>query len=575
MKQLLVLLVLFSTALSSPVRGQETVLPTPSTAAAQNPAPAQAEKEKDWQEHVDDWFGKALTEVGHYPFYNVLRWPWLAPEGPKNDDGDPIVTDADGVPVISPQRAPVIRSVPAVVLWLIIAAVLFTVRFRFVNIRMFKHAIACVAGRFSDPNDQGEVTHFQALSSALSATVGLGNIAGVAIAISIGGPGATFWMILAGLLGMTLKFTECTLGQLFRTIDDDGRVSGGPMHYLYTGLKEKSVLLMPLGAVLSVVFMIFCIGGSMAGGNAFQVNQSLGILKSQVPFFKDHSWVYGAIMAFFVAIVIIGGFRRIATTASKIVPLMCTIYVVSATCIIIAHIASVPSAFGSILNGAFNADAMYGGAIGALCTGFQRAAFSNEAGVGSASIAHSAAKTPYAVREGIVALLEPFIDTVVVCTMTALVIVITGVYDPAGPHAELVATKEGAALTLAGVRVGGLPRRLVPVGLDDRGRAVRVLDHDLVVVLRRTLLDAHVRHALVHRLQDPLPRLRRARLDHDGQERSRVRRPDDPADGVPQHHRPLLPPGPRRPRPLRLRGQARRRRDPRAQVIGFNGRQSA
>ena len=254
---------------------------------------------------------------------------------------------------------------------------------------------AAVADTGIDPADIGEVTHFQALSSALSATVGLGNIAGVAIAVSLGGPGATFWMIVAGFLGMTLKFTECTLGQMYRKVNEDGQISGGPMHYLRDGLARRG--LGGLGVVLSVFFTVCCIGGSLAGGNAFQVFQSKGILAQQIPFFATNGWVYGVIMAFCVGVVIIGGIRRIAQTAEKIVPLMCGVYVLACVAIILANLDSVPAAIGSIFGSAFNADAMYGGAIGALVIGFQRAAFSNEAGVGSASIAHSAAKTPYPV----------------------------------------------------------------------------------------------------------------------------------------------------------------------------------
>jgi AGCS family alanine or glycine:cation symporter len=262
----------------------------------------------------------------------------------------------------------------------------------------------------------------------------------------IGGPGATFWMVIAGLLGMTLKFTECTLGQKYRCIDQDGSVSGGPMHYLKDGIKQRFPALAPVGALLSVIFSLFCIGGSIAGGNAFQVNQSLGVLRGQIPFFDHYPWVYGVLMAFFVGIVILGGIKSIAKVADKVVPTMCGIYVLSALTVILLHLGDVPAAMGRIFDSALSGDAVYGGAIGALVMGFRRAAFSNEAGVGSASIAHSAAKTPYAVREGIVALLEPFIDTVVVCTMTALVIGITGVYN-APEHAEIIAQKNGAGLT--------------------------------------------------------------------------------------------------------------------------------
>ncbi len=352
-------------------------------------------------------------------------------------------------------------AVPFVVLWLVIAAVLFTLFFRFVNLRLFVHAIRCVRGKYSDPKDVGEVSHFQALSAALSATVGLGNIAGVAVAVMVGGPGATFWMVIAGLLGMTLKFTECTLGQRFRKIDAQGAVSGGPMHYLKDGIAQRWPALAPLGGALAMIFSVFCIGGSIAGGNAFQVNQSLGILRGQVPFFDHHPWVYGLLMAFFTAIVIIGGIKSIAKVADKIVPLMCGIYVLSALVVILLHLDQVPAAMARIFSSALSGDAVYGGAIGALIMGFRRAAFSNEAGVGSASIAHSAAKTPFAVREGIVALLEPFIDTVIVCTMTALVIGITGVYN-APEHAEIIAATNGAALTAEAFKSVGAFRSWFP-----------------------------------------------------------------------------------------------------------------
>lgn len=383
---------------------------------------------------VDVAFGHAVGVVSYVPFYNLLGGP-----------NAPAETQADGSPLIGPDRQPVKVELPLVVVWLVLAAVFFTLAWRFVNFRLFGHAIQVVRGRYDNPADHGEVTHFQALASALSATVGLGNIAGVAIAISLGGPGATVWMIIAGLLGMSLKFTECTLGQKYRKIDANGRVSGGPMHYLRDGLARRG--LGGLGIALSMLFTLFCIGGSLAGGNSFQVNQSLGILRAEVPFFAAHGWVYGLIMALLVGIVIIGGIKRIAQTAEKIVPAMCGIYLVAGTIVILGHVQHVPAAFGEIFRGAFSSEALYGGVIGVLVLGFKRAAFSNEAGVGSAAIAHSAAKTEYPVREGIVALLEPFIDTVVVCTMTALVIVISEVYQPNGAHADLIAAKQGAALT--------------------------------------------------------------------------------------------------------------------------------
>jgi len=274
--------------------------------------------------------------------------------------------------------------------------------------------------------------------------VGLGNIAGVAIAVAVGGPGATFWMIVAGLFGMTAKFTEVTLGQKYREIRPDGKVLGGGMLYLGKGLAELG---MPrLGKVLAVVFAVICIGASFGGGNAFQVNQSLNALTETFPVLAQYPWAYGLGMALLTGIVIIGGIRRIADVADKIVPFMCGIYVLTALYILFDNAGQIPTAFRAIIDGAFTPAAGYGGFIGVLVTGFRRAAFSNEAGAGSAAIAHSAARTPYPVREGIVALLEPFIDTVIVCTMTALVIVITGAYsDPA--YEAIRAANNGAALT--------------------------------------------------------------------------------------------------------------------------------
>jgi alanine or glycine:cation symporter, AGCS family len=336
------------------------------------------------------------------------------------------------------------NSLPLVVVWLVIAAIFLTFRMGFINLRGFGHAVAVTSGKYTAPDAPGEVSHFQALTTALSATVGLGNIAGVAIAVSLGGPGATFWMIIAGFLGMSTKFTECTLGQQYRTIDEKGRVLGGPMQYLSKGLADRG---MPgFGKVLAVLFAILCIGGSLAGGNSFQVNQSMNALQETVPFLSEVPWLYGIFMAILVGIVIIGGIRRIAKVAEKIVPIMAVVYVTAAIIILAMNASRIPWAFGTIVSSAFTPDAAYGGFIGVLILGFRRAAFSNEAGAGSAAIAHSAARTPYPVREGIVALLEPFIDTVVICTMTALVIVITGAYsNPA--YADIIANQQGAALT--------------------------------------------------------------------------------------------------------------------------------
>jgi alanine or glycine:cation symporter, AGCS family len=322
-------------------------------------------------------------------------------------------------------------TLPVGVLWLVAGAIFFTIRMRFINFRGFIHAIKVTAGKYDNPSDAGEVTHFQALTAALSATVGLGNIAGVAIAVALGGPGATFWMVMAGLLGMSSKFVECTLGQKYRQVRPDGRIMGGAMYYLSHGLAEQG--LGGLGKVLAFLFAVLCIGGSFAGGNAFQVNQSLKAVSQTVTFVGDYPWVYGLAMSVLAGVVIIGGIKRIASTAEKIVPLMCGIYVLAAVVILLKNASAIPDAFNLIVGSAFTMEAGWGGFVGVLIQGFKRAAFSNEAGVGSAAIAHSAAKTDYAVREGIVALLEPFIDTVVVCTMTALVIVVTGAWDHTNP----------------------------------------------------------------------------------------------------------------------------------------------
>ena len=336
---------------------------------------------------------------------------------------------------------PVGGVIPLAVLWLVMGSIFFTVRMGFINIRAFKHAILVTAGRYDNPEDAGEVSHFQALTSALSATVGLGNIAGVAIAIALGGPGATFWMIVAGFLGMTSKFVECTLGQKYREVRPDGRVMGGAMFYLSRGLAKMG--LGPVGSFLGFAFAVLCIGGSFGGGCAFQVNQSLNAVAESIEFLKDdgNRWIYGAVMTVAVGVVIIGGIRSIARVAEKIVPTMCGVYVLSCLAILLMNAGLIPDAIASILSGAFSDDALYGGFIGVLVTGFKRAAFSNEAGVGSAAIAHAAAKTEYPVREGVVALLGPFIDTVVICTMTALVIVITGAYD--NPDPTFAAARDG------------------------------------------------------------------------------------------------------------------------------------
>ncbi len=328
---------------------------------------------------------------------------------------------------------------PFIVLWLISGAVFFTFRFSFVNLRAFWHGIMVTTGRYDDPDDPGEVSHFQALSSALSATVGLGNIAGVAVAVGLGGPGAVVWMVVAAFFGMSSKFTECTLGQLYRVVDDHGRVSGGPMRYLQSGLAERGAP--QLGRVLAVAFAVLCIGGSIGAGSMFQANQSYAQLADNLSFLQGGLGAlgYGVALAGLVGLVIIGGIRRIGTVAGFLVPVMCVVYLAAGISVLIFHAEDMGPALSHMFALAFDWSAGVGGVVGAVVVGFQRAVFSNEAGIGSASIAHSAAATNEPVREGVVALLEPFIDTVVVCSMTGLIVVVSGAYKEPG--------LEGVAMT--------------------------------------------------------------------------------------------------------------------------------
>ena len=337
-------------------------------------------------------------------------------------------------------------DVPFVLLLLVGSALFFTIYFKFPNIFHFKTAINVVRGKYDeldhasanpelaidgditdtikDESEEGEVTHFQALATAVSGTVGNGNIAGVALAIALGGPGATFWMIVCGFLGMSTKFVECTLGVQYRDVGDDGTVYGGPMYYISKGLKERGFGL--LGKISAVIFAIFCIGGSFGGGNAAQSNQATVVLKELMGLESTGAgfWI-GVIMAIIVGVIIIGGIKRIAQVTEKVVPFMAVLYLLACLYILGANFSLIDDAVSLILKEAFNPTAIgVGGVIGVLLVGFKRAAFSNEAGAGSASIAHSAVKTKYSASEGLVALLEPFIDTVVICSMTALVIII-------------------------------------------------------------------------------------------------------------------------------------------------------
>lgn len=368
-------------------------------------------------------------------------------------------------------------EIPTIIILLVGGAGFFTLYFGFVNIRQFPTAINTVRGRYDalddhntssdlavdgdirhtikDESEEGEVSHFQALATAVSGTVGNGNIAGVALAIAIGGPGATFWMILCGLLGMSTKFVECTLGVKYRDVGEDGTVYGGPMYYLTKGLEEKGFA--RLGKFLAFVFAFLCIGASFGGGNAAQSNQAAMQLVTSFGMTGGSArTIIGILMMVLVGIIIIGGIKRIASVTEKVVPFMALIYILACLYIIGTNFSFVDDAFGMIFTQAFSPQAGLGGLLGVLITGFRRAAFSNEAGAGSASIAHSAVKTKYAASEGLVALLEPFIDTVVICTLTALVIIIfngdSAVFNYGGVNGVVLidgVPAEGAAITAA------------------------------------------------------------------------------------------------------------------------------
>ncbi len=325
-------------------------------------------------------------------------------------------------------------DIQLIVLWLIAGAAFFTVYLRFINIRGFVHALRLVRGDFTDPNEPGEVSHFQALATAISGTVGVGNIAHVAVAISVGGPGAAFWMLVAGVLGMASKFAECTLGVKYRQENPDGSMSGGPMFYMDKGLRERN---WPrLGKVMAVYYAACIIIGTLGIGSMFQSNQAyvqfVNVTGGEASFFAERGWLFGLIIALVVGVVIMGGIKSIARVASSVVPLMALIYISAGLFVIAVNADKVPTALMQILTGAFTPEGTTGGMLGVLILGFRRAAFSNEAGIGSSSIAHAAVRTREPVTEGFVALLEPFIDTIIVCSITALVITLT-VYDPTTP----------------------------------------------------------------------------------------------------------------------------------------------
>ncbi len=334
-------------------------------------------------------------------------------------------------------------QLPLVVLWLVVGAVFFTIYMRFINLRGFKHAIQLVRGDYADPNSHGEVSHFQALATAVSGTVGIGNIGGVAVAVTVGGAGATFWLIVAGFLGMSTKFVECTLGVKYRKEFDDGHVSGGPMYYLRRGFADRGME--GFGKFMGTFYAVGIFIGALGIGNMFQSNQAYVQLNTVSGGALDGlGWLVGLILAAVVFSVIVGGIKSIARVTEKIVPFMAIFYCLFAIIVIVMNAHTLPQAIANIFTGAFTGEGVAGGALGAMIIGFQRAVFSNEAGIGSASIAHAAVKTDEPVTEGVVSLLEPFIDTIVICTITALVIGTAQVADP-----SFAGDARGVAMTSA------------------------------------------------------------------------------------------------------------------------------
>lgn len=376
--------------------------------------------------------------------------------------------DSSGSPILDEagQRTTRVIGVPFVVAVLVLGAIFFTFYFGWINIRGFHHSLDVIAGKYDNPEDEGEISHFRALTSALSATIGLGNVAGVAIAIQLGGPGAVFWMLLTAIFGMSAKFSSCALAQLYRQTNSDGSISGGPMYYLDIGLGKRGGIFKPIGKFLGVMFAVMVMGAAVGGGNMFQANQAYEAMfgtfiarplqdlrglqgdaltaaesangKIQVENIarkKTWSYPFGILFAILVALVILGGIKRIGAATSRIVPGMCGLYVLACIYILLTQAARIPEAIGLIFSMAFTKNAIYGGVFGVLVFGVKRAAFSNEAGIGSAAIVHAAAKTDEPVREGLVAMIGPFIDTIIICFMTSMVVITTGAWnDPTIPQ---------------------------------------------------------------------------------------------------------------------------------------------
>lgn len=418
----------------------------PITAEAEEPLGAFDAKKKAFEKQLDDAFGKVNGWLAPILFVDITAGSFK--EAVVDEDGKPVLDDGGNPTMEGP-------GLPLILALLLAGAIFFTFRFGFINIRLFFHSLAVIRGKYDDPDDHGEISHFQALTSALSATVGLGNIAGVAIAISQGGAGAVFWMWVVAIFGMCSKFSSCTLAQVYRKIEPEGKrtehILGGPMLYLDRGMRDMlgNAIGWPLGKLLAISFAFFAIMGSLGGGNMFQSNQTAEIVSwVMLDGDKSYAWVVGVLMAFLVGLVIVGGIKRIGEVTCRIVPAMCVFYCAVCLLIVLKNYEAVPGLLRSIFAEAFNLKALgWGGLMAIFVTGIKRGAFSNEAGLGSAAIAHSAAKTSEPVREGVVAMIGPFIDTIVVCTMTALTILITKGQFAESALGDTVGWTRGAAMT--------------------------------------------------------------------------------------------------------------------------------
>jgi AGCS family alanine or glycine:cation symporter len=433
----MVLLAALTLSLAAPVYGQDPAPTASATTGEQSDAAAKVVEDAPKKEEEKSALASFNGFMFKTLFFDITGGAVTIDEVDR--EGHPVIDEATG----QPKQKTI--SFPFLVLVLVLGAMFFTFYYRFINLRAFRHAIDIVRGIYDDPEDEGEISHWQALSSALSATVGLGNIAGVALAIVKGGPGAVVWMMIIAVFGMTAKFSSCTLALMYRKVNDDDTISGGPMYYLDLGLKEMGSGWGAFGKVLAVVYAFMIMGGALGGGNMFQANQTVEQLTNSFDLGENAKWYIGVVMAILVGAVILGGIKRIGAATSKIVPAMCGLYIVASLLVILVNITKLPEAIGLMFSMAFNKNAFFGGLMGVLVIGVQRAAFSNEAGLGSAAVAHAAAKTNEPVREGMVAMLGPFIDTIMVCFMTAMVVIITGQWN--APEVINATGLQGASVT--------------------------------------------------------------------------------------------------------------------------------